>query len=89
MQSGVHSSPFGPVAVTDDLTELVGAGFIDASIDRLRMGGGNCKLCHDPLQPTDHVSLVAHLTSADAKVGFLHFRCGPPQAARFDPSRWI
>jgi hypothetical protein len=43
------------------------------------MGGGNCKICHDPIQPTDWVSMVAHLTSAGDSVGFLHYRCRPPQ----------
>lgn len=53
------------------MIELVGPRFNDSAIDHLRMGGGNCKLCHDPIQPTDQMSMGAHLTSAGGSVGFV------------------
>jgi hypothetical protein len=79
MPSTVSSWSFGPVAVTEDLIDLVGPDVIDNAVAHLRMGGGNCKLCGDAIRPADQVSLVAHLTSAGDRVGFLHYRCGPPQ----------
>lgn len=79
MPSTVSSRSFGSVAVTEDLIELVGPDVIDNAVAHLRTGGGDCKLCGDAIRPTDQVSMVARLTSAGYSIGFLHYRCGPPQ----------
>lgn len=79
MPPKVHSQPFGSVAVPDDLPELVGPRLIDDAIIHLRLGGGSCWLCNDPIHASDRVSMVAHLTSTGDRLGFLHYRCAPPQ----------
>jgi hypothetical protein len=43
------------------------------------MGGGNCWTCRGRIEVSDEVSLVAHATGVGLRVGFVHFRCAPPQ----------
>jgi hypothetical protein len=69
----------GSVAVNEELIELLEADTIDNFVDHLRMSGGTCWDCRKPIRARDAVSLIVHLTQIGSRVGFLHFRCGPPQ----------
>lgn len=75
----VMSGHVGGVYVSEELVEFLGAGSIDDAITHLRLGGGSCWACEARIHHTDDVSLAAHKTPAGARVGFIHFRCGPPQ----------
>jgi len=67
------------VAVSDELTELLGSDDLGAAVLHLRSGGGNCWDCHGVIRSRDDVSLLVHLTSAGRRIGFAHLRCVPPQ----------
>lgn len=75
----VMSDHVGDVYVSEELLDLLGAGAIDSAIAHLRLGGGHCWACNEKIHHTDDVSLVVHKTPAGGRVGFIHFRCGPPQ----------
>lgn len=75
----IISSTFGEVLVSEELIELLGGEAIDAVIRQLRLGGGRCWICRTTIHPVDDVSLVAHLTAAGRRAGFVHLRCAPPQ----------
>lgn len=69
----------GRVAISDELTELLGSDDVEAAVLHLRAGGGNCWYCHEVIRSRDDVSLIVHLTSAAGRIGFAHLRCVPPQ----------
>lgn len=73
------SNPNGSVFASEDVAELIEVDEIDAAIDHLRMGGGDCWECRQPIQTPDDVSFIAHMTPNAARLGFAHFRCIPPQ----------
>ena len=75
----VMSPQVGGVLVSEELVEFLGDGTIDAAVGHLRLGGGHCWSCNAKIHHTEDVSLVVHKTAAGGRVGFLHFRCGPPQ----------
>lgn len=71
--------PAGTVAVSEELVELLEAEAIDDLVAHLRLSGGKCWDCGEPIRAIDAVSLIAHLTPVGTWTGFLHFRCGQPQ----------
>ena len=75
----VMSAHVGDVVASEEVVELLGVAMVDTAVGHLRLGGGRCWACHGKIHHTDDVSLVVHETAAGGKVGFVHFRCGPPQ----------
>ena len=75
----VRSRKVGEVFVDGGHLDQLGNDLIGAAIDHLRLGGGRCWVCQRTIRPSDDVSLVVDQTSAGARLGFLHYRCGPPQ----------
>ncbi len=75
----VASEHVGGVYVIDRHVELLGADAIDRVVLHLRLNGGQCWLCGGRLHRIDDVSLVVDETALTGILGFIHYRCGPPQ----------
>lgn len=71
-------SRFPPVGVCDELRALAGPRVGEAKTV-LRTSGADCWHCGEPIRHDQAANMVAELTAAGSRCGFVHAYCGPSQ----------